>query len=80
MFGEDSAGIQPDEFFGIFENFMQAFTEARQDVENMRKKVEEDERRARQEQEVSFLLIKKALKILLRIMFGLFFRKQYNFG
>lgn len=53
LFGEDSAGVQPDEFFGIFENFLQALAEARQDVENMRKKVEEEERRAKQEQEVS---------------------------
>lgn len=52
MFGEDSAGVQPNEFFGIFENFLQALAEARQDVENMRKKIEEDERRAKQEQEV----------------------------
>ncbi|XP_066602802.1 disheveled-associated activator of morphogenesis 1 isoform X2 [Prorops nasuta] len=52
LFGEDSAGVQPDEFFGIFENFLQALAEARQDVENMRKKVEEDERRAKQEQEL----------------------------
>lgn len=52
LFGEDSAGVQPDEFFGIFENFIQALSEARQDVENMRRKVEEDERRAKQEQEV----------------------------
>lgn len=52
LFGEDSAGIQPDEFFGIFENFLQALTDARQDVESMRKKVEEDERRSKQEQDL----------------------------
>lgn len=57
LFGEDSAGVQPDEFFGIFENFLQALTEARQDVENMRKKVEEDERRAKQEQEVNHFIL-----------------------
>jgi len=56
LFGEDSAGVQPDEFFGIFENFLQALTEARQDVENMRKKIEEDERRAKQEQEVNHFI------------------------
>jgi len=58
LFGEDSAGVQPDEFFGIFENFLQALAEARQDVENMRKKIEEEERRAKQEQEVSDQFIK----------------------
>lgn len=57
LFGEDSAGVQPDEFFGIFENFLQALAEARQDVENMRKKVEEEERRAKQEQEVGAFII-----------------------
>jgi hypothetical protein len=57
LFGEDSAGVQPDEFFGIFENFLQALSEARQDVENMRRKVEEEERRAKQEQEVSSIKI-----------------------
>lgn len=56
LFGEDSAGVQPDEFFGIFENFLQALSEARQDVENMRRKVEEEERRAKQEQEVSAIV------------------------
>lgn len=56
LFGEDSAGVQPDEFFGIFENFLQALAEARQDVENMRKKIEEEERRAKQEQEVSDII------------------------
>ena len=59
LFGEDSAGVQPDEFFGIFENFLHALSEARQDVENMRRKVEEDERRAKQEQEVSFFFFYK---------------------
>lgn len=41
--------MQPDEFFGIFDTFLQSFTEAKQDLENMRKKKEEEERRARME-------------------------------
>lgn len=41
--------MQPDEFFGIFDTFLQAFSEARQDLEAMRRKKEEEERRARME-------------------------------
>ncbi|KAG8123386.1 hypothetical protein E2320_018746, partial [Naja naja] len=45
-FGESEGRMQPDEFFGIFDTFLQSFTEAKQDLENMRKKKEEEERRA----------------------------------
>nr|XP_060610079.1 disheveled-associated activator of morphogenesis 2 isoform X2 [Anolis sagrei ordinatus] len=48
-FGENEGRMQPDEFFGIFDAFLQSFTEAKQDLENMRKKKEEEERRARME-------------------------------
>lgn len=48
-FGEQDSKMQPDEFFGIFDTFLQAFSEARQDLEAMRKKKEEEERRARME-------------------------------
>ncbi|ETE65457.1 Disheveled-associated activator of morphogenesis 2, partial [Ophiophagus hannah] len=48
-FGESEGRMQPDEFFGIFDTFLQSFTEAKQDLENMRKKKEEEERRARME-------------------------------
>ncbi|XP_036450005.1 disheveled-associated activator of morphogenesis 1 [Colossoma macropomum] len=48
-FGEDSNKMQPDDFFGIFDQFLQAFTEARQDNENTQRKKEEEERRARME-------------------------------
>lgn len=41
--------MQPDEFFGIFDTFLQAFSEARQDLETMRRRKEEEERRARME-------------------------------
>ncbi|OXB57261.1 hypothetical protein ASZ78_007521 [Callipepla squamata] len=39
----------PDEFFGIFDQFLQAVTEAKQENENMRRRKEEEERRARME-------------------------------
>ncbi|XP_028934783.1 disheveled-associated activator of morphogenesis 1 isoform X1 [Ornithorhynchus anatinus] len=48
-FGEDAGKMQPDEFFGIFDQFLQAVAEARQENENMRKRKEEEERRARME-------------------------------
>lgn len=48
-FGEQGSKMQPDEFFGIFDTFLQAFLEARQDLEAMRRRKEEDERRARME-------------------------------
>ncbi|XP_076872972.1 disheveled-associated activator of morphogenesis 1b isoform X2 [Brachyhypopomus gauderio] len=48
-FGEDSGKMQPDEFFGIFDQFLQAFSEARQENENLRRRKEEEERRARME-------------------------------
>lgn len=51
-FGEEAGKIQPDEFFGIFDQFLQAVSEAKQENENMRKKKEEEERRARLEAQV----------------------------
>ncbi|XP_070274741.1 disheveled-associated activator of morphogenesis 2 [Myotis yumanensis] len=48
-FGEQDSKMQPDEFFGIFDTFLQAFAEARQDLEAMRRKKEEEERRVRME-------------------------------
>lgn len=48
-FGEQDSKMQPDEFFGIFDTFLQAFSEARQDLEAMRRRKEEEERRVRME-------------------------------
>lgn len=53
LFGEDGSVVQPDEFFGIFDSFLNAFHEARQDNENFKKRQEEDEKRAKQEAEVN---------------------------
>ncbi|XP_049319700.1 disheveled-associated activator of morphogenesis 1 isoform X1 [Astyanax mexicanus] len=46
-FGEDGSSSQPDDFFGIFDQFLQSFSEAKQENENTRKRKEEEERRAR---------------------------------
>ncbi|XP_068110510.1 disheveled-associated activator of morphogenesis 1 isoform X2 [Hyperolius riggenbachi] len=48
-FGEETSKVQPDEFFGIFDQFLQALSEAKQENENMRKRKEEEERRIRME-------------------------------
>jgi dishevelled associated activator of morphogenesis len=52
LFGEDGSVVQPEEFFGIFDAFLIAFTEARNDNENFRKRAEEEEKRLKQEAEV----------------------------
>uniref|UniRef100_A0A672SSW8 Dishevelled associated activator of morphosis 2 n=1 Tax=Sinocyclocheilus grahami TaxID=75366 RepID=A0A672SSW8_SINGR len=44
-FGEEEGCMQPDEFFGIFDIFLQSFSEARHDLENMQRRKEEEERR-----------------------------------
>ncbi|KAM9840152.1 disheveled-associated activator of morphogenesis 1b isoform 2-T3 [Aulostomus maculatus] len=48
-FGEEASKMQPDEFFGIFDQFLQSFAEAQQENENMRRRKEEEERRAKME-------------------------------
>lgn len=55
LFGEDNTSIQPDDFFGIFDAFLTALNEARQDNENMRKRKDEEEKRAKQEAEVDLI-------------------------
>uniref|UniRef100_A0A3P8XJ66 Dishevelled associated activator of morphogenesis 1b n=1 Tax=Esox lucius TaxID=8010 RepID=A0A3P8XJ66_ESOLU len=51
-FGEDAGKMQPDEFFGVFEQFLVSFAEARQENENMRKRKDEEERRAKMESQL----------------------------
>ncbi|KAI1897874.1 hypothetical protein AGOR_G00087750 [Albula goreensis] len=48
-FGEDTGKMQPDEFFGIFDQFLQSFAEAKLENENIRRRKEEEERRAKME-------------------------------
>lgn len=56
LFGEDNTSIQPDDFFGIFDAFLTALNEAKQDNENLKRRRDEEEKRAKQEAEVSFYL------------------------
>lgn len=49
LFGEDPDKCQPEEFFGLFDNFFTTFTEARNENEKFRRQREEEERRIRME-------------------------------
>lgn len=51
-FGEDKSELKPDVFFGIFDTFISAFAEAKQDNKNMAKRKEEEEKRALAEAQV----------------------------
>uniref|UniRef100_A0A096M3A8 Dishevelled associated activator of morphogenesis 1 n=1 Tax=Poecilia formosa TaxID=48698 RepID=A0A096M3A8_POEFO len=52
-FGEDSSKQQPDDFFGVFNTFLLAYSEARQDNEDMARRQEEEEKRALAEAQLS---------------------------
>uniref|UniRef100_A0A674MHL0 Dishevelled associated activator of morphogenesis 1b n=1 Tax=Takifugu rubripes TaxID=31033 RepID=A0A674MHL0_TAKRU len=45
-FGEDQSNLQPDVFFGIFDTFLTAFADAKQDNDDMLRRKEEEEKRA----------------------------------
>lgn len=53
LYGEDPTKVTLEEFFQIFDQFMQSFGDAKVDNINFRKKKEEEEKRARLEAEVS---------------------------
>lgn len=55
LFGEDNSTIQPDKFFAIFDSFLTALSEACHDNNNIKKRCEEEEKRVRQEVEVSII-------------------------
>lgn len=59
LFGEDPSQTQPDEFFGIFDAFLTAFSEARQDNENFKRRQEEEEKRAKQEADLKKLTLER---------------------
>ncbi|VEN48316.1 unnamed protein product [Callosobruchus maculatus] len=59
LFGEDATTAQPDEFFGVFDAFLNQLTEARQDNENQRRRQEEEEKRAKQEAELKKLTLER---------------------
>ena len=53
MFGEDPVRMQPDAFFGLFTDFLDAFATARKDNIAMRQKKVEEEKRRKKEEEVT---------------------------
>lgn len=57
LFGEDNSTIQPDDFFAIFDSFLTALYEARQDNSAVKKRREEEEKRTRQEVELKKLTL-----------------------
>lgn len=64
LFGEDNSTIQPDDFFGIFDTFLTSFNEAKHDLENIRKRRDEEEKRAKQEVEVNNIVKNKHSRTL----------------
>ena len=61
LFCEDPTTTQSDEFFGIFDNYVTSLQEAKQENDNIRRKKEEEEKIAKQHQEVKGNPIFKAL-------------------
>ena len=57
LFCEDPTTTQSDEFFGIFDGYVTSLYEAKQENDNIRRKKEEEEKIAKQHQEVTFLLL-----------------------
>lgn len=53
LFGEDTQKSTPEEFFGVFSEFLQSYADAKVDIENFRKQREQEEKRAKIEAEVS---------------------------
>lgn len=51
-FGEDQSNLQPDVFFGIFDGFLAAFADAKQDNDDMLRRKEEEVKRALMEAQV----------------------------
>lgn len=51
-FGEDQTNLQPDVFFGIFDTFLAAFADAKQDNDDMLRRKEEEEKRTLMEAQV----------------------------
>ena len=51
-FGEDPKQMQPDEFFGVFDMFLNSFTDARLENDRIKRVKEEEEKRAKMEEKV----------------------------
>ena len=58
LFCEDPATSQSDEFFGIFDIYITSLVEARAENDSIRRKREEEEKIAKQHQEVRIWFLK----------------------
>ena len=56
LFSEDPVTTQSDEFFGIFDHFISNFLDAKQENDAVKRRKEEDEKIAKQQQEVKVIL------------------------
>ena len=76
MFGEEPSRTQPDAFFGLFTDFLDAFAAARKDNIAMKQKKLEEEKRKQKEEEVNptgFLFFYINLRYLMTTSCGLCF-------
>ena len=55
-FGENSADVQPDVFFGVFDTFLTAFGDAKTENDKMKRQKEEEEKRKKIEETVCNIL------------------------
>lgn len=51
-FCEDRNQVQPDVFFGIFDNFLTSFSDAKCENDKLKKQKEEEEKRKKMEEQV----------------------------
>ena len=56
MFGEEVKKVQPDEFFGYFDQFLTGLAEARVDNRVMMRQKEDEEKKAQRDAEVRELI------------------------
>nr|XP_057933083.1 disheveled-associated activator of morphogenesis 1-like [Doryrhamphus excisus] len=66
-FGEDVSKLQPEEFFGIFDAFLSAFSEAKQANEDIARRKEEEEKRALLEEKMKKDREQKAKKAQINV-------------
>lgn len=48
LYGEEPSKTPPEDFFIIFDNFLESFGQAKRDLENMKRKEEEEVRKRRE--------------------------------
>ena len=64
LFCEDPATSQSDEFFGVFDIYISSMGEARAENDSIRRKREEEEKIAKQHQEVMIIKINSEILVV----------------